>query len=339
MSFFSALNTSASGMLAQSKSTAMVSQNIANLTTTGYKRSEAAFFDLIGTSKHATGYQPGAVVASRILRTEQSGSIQATTSTSDASIIGNGFFVVGKTPSETADSSTAPGNLYFTRNGAFGETYVRDTGTGDSGSYLTNTAGMYLYGWPYDSSSGSVSVSQDDFTALVPIELSTFQTTSLPTTSLSIGLNLKADEANTDLHTVTGGPSQLPATSQDANFTRSFTVYDQLGAPQNLSFEYRKIVGPMAHFSTNIGTDLESDDVFVPASGAGQFSGIADGDSFTVDVGGVWLVASIEYITRRFNEGLNRSPTEAEGRTSLNDDSLHGLGSIFKIRRVNFCKV
>ena len=43
MSFFAALNTSASGMLAQGKSTSMVSQNIANLTTTGYKKSHAAF--------------------------------------------------------------------------------------------------------------------------------------------------------------------------------------------------------------------------------------------------------------------------------------------------------
>jgi flagellar hook protein FlgE len=285
MSLFSALNTSASGMLAQSKSTAMVSQNIANLTTTGYKRSEATFFDLLGSSKYSTGYQPGAVTAHRILRTEQSGTIQSTNSTSDAAILGNGFFVVSKNPGETADNSTAPGNLYFTRNGSFGETYVRDTGTGESGSYLSNSAGMYLYGWPIDTTTGTVTAGQD-FTSLVPIELSTFQTTSLPTTTMSLALNLDADETNIDMHTVTGGATQLPASSQEPSFTRSFAVYDQNGAQQNLSFEYRKIAGPMAHFTTNFGVEVDLDDVFVPTSGGGIFSGIADGDSFTVDVGG-----------------------------------------------------
>lgn len=285
MSLFSALNTSASGMLAQSKSTAMVSQNIANLTTTGYKRSEATFFDLLGSSKYSTGYQPGAVTAHRILRTEQSGTIQSTNSTSDAAILGNGFFVVGKNPGETADSPTAPGNLYFTRNGSFGEAYIRDTGTGESGSYLANSAGMYLYGWPIDTTTGTVTAGQD-FTSLVPIELSTFQTTSLPTTTMSLALNLDADETNIDMHTVTGGATQLPASSQEPSFTRSFAVYDQNGAQQNLSFEYRKIAGPMAHFTTNFGVEVDLDDVFVPTSGGGIFSGIADGDSFTVDVGG-----------------------------------------------------
>ena len=239
MSFFSALNTSASGMLAQGKSTSMVSQNIANMTTTGYKKSHAAFVDILATSQFSTGYEPGAVTANRILRTEESGSIQATNSTSNASINGNGFFVVGQSPFEAADDSSAPGNLFFTRNGAFGESFVYDGTSGSS--YLANSAGMYLYGYPYDTAAETISGTQDDFTSLVPIDLSAFETNAIPTTAMSFALNLDASEENIDMHTVSGGPSQLPANTQEASFIRGFTVYDSTGTAQNLNFEYRKI--------------------------------------------------------------------------------------------------
>ena len=42
----------------------------------------------------------------------------------------------------------------------------------------------------------------------------------------------------------------------------------------------------MAHFTTNFGVEVGLKDVFVPTSGGGIFSGIADGDSFTVDIDG-----------------------------------------------------
>ena len=52
MSLFGALYTGTSGLYAQSKSTAMISDNIANVSTAGYKRSEAGFYDLVTTESN-----------------------------------------------------------------------------------------------------------------------------------------------------------------------------------------------------------------------------------------------------------------------------------------------
>lgn len=285
MSLFEALDTSKSGMYAQSKSTAIVSTNVANMTTVGYKRSEAIFHDLVTTSQYSPAYEPGGVRATRVLRADQQGSIQQTTSSTDASIIGNGFFVVGLTSNIEADSGSAPTNMFFTRNGTFGETVIRDFDAGTETTYLANSAGQYLYGWQFDELGDLPTI--QDFSSLTAINISQFESVPLPTSEMSLSLNLAADAEDIDMHLSSLGVAQLPAGSEDANFTRSFTVYDQNGQPQELLFEYRKIVGPMAHFTTQNGTVQSLQDVFLPTSGNSLFNGINAGDSFSVDVGGV----------------------------------------------------
>ena len=47
MSLFGSLYTAVSGLSAQSQATGIISNNIANVNTTGFKRSEAAFAALV----------------------------------------------------------------------------------------------------------------------------------------------------------------------------------------------------------------------------------------------------------------------------------------------------
>ena len=49
MSLFGSLFTGVSGLGAQSQSTAMIANNIANVNTVGFKRSEASFYSLVTT--------------------------------------------------------------------------------------------------------------------------------------------------------------------------------------------------------------------------------------------------------------------------------------------------
>ena len=54
MSIFGSLFTAVSGMSAQSQSLSMISDNIANASTTGYKRNDAAFSTLVTNSGSST---------------------------------------------------------------------------------------------------------------------------------------------------------------------------------------------------------------------------------------------------------------------------------------------
>src|SRR5688572_26801819 len=147
MSLFGSLFTGVSGLSAQAQSTAMIANNIANVNTVGFKRSEAAFFSLVTSESRASRYSPGTVSVNRIQRVDQQGPIQSSISGTDASISGNGFYAVKR----DADDSALTEFLY-TRNGQFSE---------DAQGNLRNSAGFYLYGWPLDSQ-GNLPANQGD---------------------------------------------------------------------------------------------------------------------------------------------------------------------------------
>ncbi|MGF1464357.1 MAG: flagellar basal-body rod protein FlgG [Maricaulaceae bacterium] len=119
-----ALSTAATGMLAQQLNVEVISNNIANLNTTGFKRQRADFQDLLyqtieqvgAASSDAgtivpTGVQVGlGVRAGATYRITEQGSLQQTGNTFDLAISGAGFFSIQLPNGETA----------FTRSGNFG---------------------------------------------------------------------------------------------------------------------------------------------------------------------------------------------------------------------------
>lgn len=117
------LDIGATGMLAQQMNVDVISNNIANMTTTGFKQQRASFMDLIyqnidrpgSTSSDSgtivpsglqlgLGVRPGAVY-----RTHTQGAIRSTENPLDIAITGQGFFQV-----QLPDGSTA-----YTRDGTF----------------------------------------------------------------------------------------------------------------------------------------------------------------------------------------------------------------------------
>ena len=70
----------------------MIANNIANVNTVGFKRSEASFFSLVTSEGRSTIYSPGTVQVNRVQRVDLQGPIQQTSSSTDAAISGNGFF-------------------------------------------------------------------------------------------------------------------------------------------------------------------------------------------------------------------------------------------------------
>ena len=132
------LHTAATGMIAQQTNLDVISNNMANVNTYGYKKVRAEFQDLIYQTERAAGaqmgqgtYQPVGVeiglgvktaATSRIFTT---GVMQSTGRNLDVAIEGDGFFQI------TLDEST----IAYTRDGSFKM---------DANGSLTTTDGYQL---------------------------------------------------------------------------------------------------------------------------------------------------------------------------------------------------
>lgn len=202
MSLTGALSSAISALSAQSQSLSMISDNIANTSTTGYKTTSAMFDDLVTASSNATSYASGGVTVSGRANITQQGLLAATSNATDVAIQGSGFFVV--------TSATSGGTVSYTRNGAF---------TTDNAGYLENN-GSYLEGWRTDSD-GNV-VGNESASNLEAINTQVASTSSSATTKTTIAANLPSDAATGD------------------TYTSSMTVYDSLGAANSMQVTWTK---------------------------------------------------------------------------------------------------
>ena len=124
MSLYGMMRTGVSGMNSQANRLSTVADNIANSSTTGYKRASTEFSSLVLPST-AGSYNSGGVTTTVVNAISKQGALQYTTSVTDLAIDGDGFFVV-EDPSGTS---------FLTRAGAF---------VPDKDGYLVNTAGYRL---------------------------------------------------------------------------------------------------------------------------------------------------------------------------------------------------
>src|SRR3984885_12784146 len=118
------LDIAGTGMQAQQTNVEVISNNMANMTTTGFKRRRAEFQDLIyqnlrrvgaNSSDSGTIVPSGAQVGlgvktAAIYRINEQGNLQQTSNTLDMAIQGNGYFQVTMPSGDTA----------YTRDGTFG---------------------------------------------------------------------------------------------------------------------------------------------------------------------------------------------------------------------------
>src|ERR1035441_8841214 len=129
MGLFGALFAGVSGLDSQSNKIGIISNNISNVNTVGFKQGQASFDTLVVPSG-TTSFSPGGVIGNTQQLVNQQGLIQATTSQTDAAITGGGFFVVNTKPDGT-------GGELFTRAGSFSQ---------DANGDFINANGYFLQG-------------------------------------------------------------------------------------------------------------------------------------------------------------------------------------------------
>lgn len=219
------LYIASTGLSVQQTQLDVISNNLANVSTTGFKRSRAVFEDLL----YQTIRQPGAQssqqtqlpsgfqlgVGARTVATERihsQGALQATENSLDVAINGNGFFQI----------LMPDGTLNYTRDGSFQI---------DSQGNLVTASGFQVQPAitvPNDAQSitigrdGTVTITQPNnvTTTQGPIQLATFIN---PTGLQSLGENLFAETAASGAPVVTN-PAENGAGVLAQNFIETSNV-------------------------------------------------------------------------------------------------------------------
>ena len=240
-----AFNTSISGLQAAQKDMGVISNNIANVGTAGFKRSDALFAELYSASLNGTGPQPGSGVTLEAIRNDfGQGGFEFTSSQLDLAIDGNGLFVL-QNGAETL----------YTRAGAF-----RLDGDG----FVVTESGANLQGYAADDS-GQIT------TALGNLQITNALLAQKPTEEVVFNGNLDS-RAET--------PSVVPFDAADPdtyNFTSTTTVYDSAGAAHQVTMYFVK--DPVTAGQYNVSVAI--DDVVQPETAALLFdnNGVLDATS------------------------------------------------------------
>lgn len=232
MSILGALYSGVSGLSAQSSAMGAVADNIANMSTIGYKNNNVSFSTLVTKQVSSSKYSAGGVQSHASQSIDRQGLLASVSSSTSLAISGQGYFVVNS-------SGVGDGTWAYTRAGDFLK---------DETGYLVNSGGYYIQGWslmPWDGTSEASTVEingivymkayKDDNGRTVYINdnivdqqnlrgvnLSNIGGTATATTQIVFGANLPSNSVIGDTHSV------------------STLIYDSLGNASNISLNYTK---------------------------------------------------------------------------------------------------
>lgn len=314
MSLFGALFSGVSGLQAQSSAMGAIADNVTNVNTIGYKATQVNFKTLVTSQVSLTQYSPGGVQAAPRQSVDLQGLLQATSSSTDIALSGQGFFVANEA------AEPARGNQFvYTRAGSFRV---------DQEGFLQNVGGYYMQGWPlsfFDGSQGAarVQVGNNTFMKayidesgdrvlindnvidernLRPVNLQTIGGTASPTTTVAIGANLPAEA--------------LVGESERVNNL----IFDSLGNPHNLTYEFRKT----AANNWNFAVEQPSQSAVVEMSGPNGETYFSAGrldfiDQFTSPITGTinMTAGNGDTVSIVLNSGGGDDSTYSTGATGM----------------------
>ncbi len=204
MSFYTAL-TGLNGSQADISAT---SNNIANVATTGYKRSKAEFGDIFATSplQNASSSIGSGTILKGIKQQFTQGNVTSSLNALDLAISGQGFFALR--PSLTTNQTV------YTRNGSFSVNNDR---------FVVDSAGQYVLALPV---SNDGSVQGGEIADAKPLKLELEAGEAKATKNLALSVNLPASS------TVFASADDFDPTNPETfNSSTSVTIFDNLGNP------------------------------------------------------------------------------------------------------------
>lgn len=233
MSITGSMYTGISGMQTASQGMSIVSNNLSNVNTVGYKGSKVTFEDTFYTAVNSSAgvAQVGTgVTVSAIYGDFSQGSYEDSTSATDLAIGGNGYFQLVNPENN---------NTYYTRAGDF---------SFDSEGYLVNSAGYRVQGWETETEDdGSVNA----VGSITDIIINSYQSPPAATTSMTMGLNLDSD-GDDNCTSSTGniffslleswdGTQDPPLGDSLYEYQATITVYDENGSSHDLTVYFDQV--------------------------------------------------------------------------------------------------
>ena len=233
MSFY----TSLTGLNAATAELGIVSNNIANVGTIGFKKSRAEFGDIFATSplQNASSSVGQGVLLKGVAQEFSQGNVAFSQNSLDMAIQGQGFLVLK--PNLTSNQTV------FTRNGSFRVNNDR---------YVVDSSGQFVQVFPVNDDGSVVATG---LTSAKSLQLPT--TSGLPKASsqIDLGVNLPADaEIIPQQAQYTSGAAVYRFDRNDPktfNRSTSITVFDSLGNPSIATIYYVKLSNATIEDPTN----------------------------------------------------------------------------------------
>jgi flagellar hook protein FlgE len=208
--------TGVSGLRAHKTQMDVISNNIANINTVGFKASRLNFKEMLSqTLRGATAPKTGGIGGTNPIQvglgtgvgsvdvTQSQGSLFATGKATDVAIEGNGFLILGDGQGK-----------YYTRDGSFqidGE-----------GTLVSAATGLKVLGWTADPVTGTIDTT-------IPVTPTSF--IRLPVGQLALARQTT---------TITYGGNLNSLTEEGGSYSATVQIYDSLGAPHSLTVTFTK---------------------------------------------------------------------------------------------------
>ena len=217
MSLSSGLNAGVAGLSVNATRLAVISDNIANSNTNGYRRTDVDFSSLV-TASNGGSFTAGGVNVSTFRDVANSGALITSSNSTDIAVSGSGLLPVVPLASANDPASSRPFQMVAT--GAFRQ---------NEDGFLITPGELALQGWPTDAAGNLLtSVSRDSPSSLEPVRLSAFLTAADSTTRIELGVNLPAEET---IAGATGVAIDSP-----------IEYFDAIGLRHQLTFTYTPVV-------------------------------------------------------------------------------------------------
>lgn len=256
-------NIGLSGLRTTNQSLSVISHNIANVSTAGFKSGRAEFAALY------TGGQPGGVEVAKVSQNfDADGPVEYTGRSLDLAISGQGFFV-----------TNLNGQIAYTRAGTFSK---------DANNFIVGANGMRLQGYATNAQGELLNGVVRD------LQISTASLPAKASTNVELVGNLKADAA------VITAPFD-PANASSYNYSQSSKVYDSLGGEHvltqffiktganNWSVQYRMDGG-----STSVGSGTLTFDANGRLVGTPAGANVVHNVAFTPTTGATPMAISVD---------------------------------------------
>jgi flagellar hook protein FlgE len=182
MGVYGALFSAVSGLKAQAQNMGIISDNVSNANTVGYKASVDKFATLVTSPATKTAYTPGGVLSRPFANVDAQGLMAASSSRTDIGISGRGFIPVTSSVSTSGTLNNTVSNVY-TRAGSFSI---------DKNGNMVNSAGFFLLGVAINQTTGLPATTNPSVQNLSLVNVGTLTGIAKGTTNLSIGANLPA---------------------------------------------------------------------------------------------------------------------------------------------------